>query len=326
MKRKLYYTAIISSPIIAIYGGSPFYIFDKISLSTLLGLTSALTINVFVFWMLHIYFALNYPKQNKVIRFSITYLANVAFRLVFFFIDPLLDIKPPEFAYEYIAYPLLTSFALNAIIMVMVNSIVTSYKKIQTEKELQELKLQNSEAQKQILLQQLHPHFLFNSLSTLKALISENVQVAEDYTVKLSEFLRYSIQAHQNEMISLEKEIHFVQDYIDLQKIRFDNAFEYSINISDDLLQRNVPVLAIQTLVENIFKHNYFTQKNKLEFTIESIGTSIKVSNTKTSIKVTERTKTGLQNLNKRFLLLMNEPIKIEDTEQFFTVTIPILP
>ena len=274
-------------------------------------------------WAVHIYFALKFPKQNNIVRFTTTYLANVVLRLVF--LDRIPIPKIHEFDSSYIAYPIITSFAINAIVMMMVNSIVTSYKKAQTEKELQDLKLQSSEAQKQILIQQLQPHFLFNSLSTLKSLIGENVQMAEDYTVKLSDFLRYSIQANQNEIISLEKELQFVQDYIYLQKMRFDNAFEYSINIPKNLLKAEIPVFSLQTLVENIFKHNYFTEKNKLHFSIESTGDKIKVTNTKTAIKVTEKTNTGLQNLNKRYLLILNHPILIENTENAFSVTIPLI-
>ncbi|WP_106602940.1 histidine kinase [Chitinophaga ginsengisoli] len=70
------------------------------------------------------------------------------------------------------------------------------------------------EAQKQVLLQQLQPHFLFNTLSVLKSLIKDNPDEAENYSINLSEFLRYSIQVHKNGLVSVEEELKFTNDYI----------------------------------------------------------------------------------------------------------------
>ena len=91
--------------------------------------------------------------------------------------------------------------------MVIVQAIVNGYKKVLSEKQIQELKWQNTEAQKQVLMQQLQPHFLFNALSTLKSLISENPKEAEIYTLQLSDFLRYTVQSKNQELVTLEKEL-----------------------------------------------------------------------------------------------------------------------
>ena len=125
--------------------------------------------------------------------------------------------------------------------------------------------------------------------------------------------------------MSLEEELQFTQDYIDLQKMRYDAAFEYSINIPKECLHTQIPVLALQTLIENIFKHNYFTEKNKLVFAIQCTTNKIEVTNTKTSLKTTEKTQTGLINLNKRYELICGKSIFIEDNEKSFTVTLPLI-
>jgi two-component system, LytTR family, sensor kinase len=106
----------------------------------------------------------------------------------------------------------------------------------------QRLKLANLEAQKQTLMQQLQPHFLFNALNTLKSLISASPNDAEDYTMKLSDFLRYSIQAKNNDVISLEDELQFTHDYVNLQKVRFGSALRVQIEIESELMQKKVPV------------------------------------------------------------------------------------
>ncbi len=323
MNRRLYITALVTSPIIALYGGIPLYLFDVIKLKDFVTLTSVLSITIFCGWVLHILFIQKFPNASALSQFFGTYLANLLVRVLLLFVDKLLVLPKPPIPDTMFAYPIITSFALNAIIMIMVNSIRNSHNRAEAEKQLQALKLKNTEAQKLILMQQLQPHFLFNALSILKSLIGEDVAAAEEYTTKLSDFLRYSIQAGHEEMVTIKKELQFVQDYIDLQKIRFDNAFEYEIKIPDELKNSEIPVLSLQTLVENIFKHNYFTEKNKLHFSISVVGDCIVVRNNKVSIRLTERSKTGLQNLNMRCLLIMQKPVVITDTEETFTITLP---
>ena len=327
MKRRLYIIAAITSPIISLYGSSPFYIFEKVTLLEFLTLNFGLSASIFISWLIQIYTLEKYPLLNHFWRFIITYLLSLFFRLVIFLVSKALGIAIPPINIEdsHIAYPIFTSFAVNGVIMVIADSIVKSFKKNEAEKLVQELKLQNSEAQKQILMQQLHPHFLFNSLSVLKSLIRENPDDAEDYTIKLSEFLRYSVEAHKQEIISLEKELVFVKDYIELQKVRFDNAFQYEINIPSEALEYKVPVLALQTLVENIFKHNYFTEKNPIHFSISVHNDILTVTNQKVSIKLTERTSTGLENLKKRYELILGKSIEVINQENSFSVSIYLI-
>jgi two-component system, LytTR family, sensor kinase len=325
LKLKLYKTAILASPIIAVYGGSPFYIFEKVSLTTYLFLIAGLAINVFiVFWILIISNSW-YPSQPKYWRFISTYIANIILRLIFFFIDPIFKDPAQDFTRKYIAYPILTSLALNAIAMIVIDSIVSAYKKNEAEKLVQNLKLENTEAQKQVLMQQLQPHFLFNSLSVLKSLIAEAPEKASSYVVRLSEFLRYAVQTNNVEIIEITKEIQFVKDYIELQKVRFDDSFTYEINIPKEIEQKQVPMLSLQVLVENIFKHNYFTTKNPLHFSISYVDGYLVVSNKIVSIKINPKSETGLANLNKRYQLIADKSIVITKSEDFFEVKIPVL-
>jgi len=325
MKRRLYTIAAITSPIISLYGFSPFYIFEKVSLSEFLILNIGLSTSIFIAWLIQIYALEKYPNLNYFWRFITTYIVNLVFRLILLMIFQPFNKMDLPLQQSYLAYPIITSLAVNAVIMVIADSIVKSFKKNEAENLIQELKLQNSEAQKQVLMQQLHPHFLFNSLSILKSLIKENPDDAEDYTIKLSEFLRYSVEANKQEIISLEKELSFVKDYIELQKVRFDNAFSYDVNIAPEIMAYKIPVLALQTLIENIFKHNYFTEKNPIHFSIAAQNDVLTVSNKKVSIKLTERTSTGLQNLNKRYELILGKNIEVLDTEDSFSVSIYLI-
>ncbi len=318
--------AIITSPIIAIYGVLPFFVFKIIEPREVLILTFGLTLNTFLAWVILINLKIKFPLLNNIWLFLTSYGINILLRLILLtFLAPF-DFAKPPIDDRYFIYPVATSFALNAVIIVIINSIFYSYKNANTQRELQEIKLQHSEAQKLVLLQQMQPHFLFNALSNLKSLIKENADAAEDYTVKLSEFLRYSVDSHQSELVSIEKELDFTLDYIELQKVRFGHAFTYHIDIPKDVLGYLIPVLALQTLVENIFKHNYFTDKKPLHFTIIYSNESVTVWNKKSSVKLTERTSTGLANLQKRYELILQKSIIIKNTEDDFSVTIPLCP
>jgi len=320
MNTSLHKYALITSPFIGIYGVSPFYIFHQINLSAFLILIVGGTISVYIVWLVNIFFELKFPNQNMVVRFILTYMVNVAIRLFFvLFFPSLLS------ADKYHMYAIITSLVLNAIVMVILHSIVTGDKKSQVEMQFQELKWQNTESQKHLLMQQLQPHFLFNALSILKSLIKENTEQAEAYTTKLSDFLRYTVQSQNQQLVPVKKELQFVGDYINLQKMRFAKAFTYSIEIPEEILRKNIPVLALQILVENIFKHNNFTEKKTLHFFISSSTDRIVVWNEKTSVRQTEKNNTGLANLNARYQLICNKSIEVLDNENEFTVTIPLM-
>lgn len=325
MKKRLYLTAAVTSPIIALYGSSPLVIFVKLRLQDWLQIGAGITLEVALIWIVHIYFELRYPSQKHYIRFIVTYVVSTVTRLPFLFLLPFFKSLVPQLVEQYILYPILTTFAVNIIVMVIIQSIVNGYKKAESEKQVQELKWQNTEAQKQVLMQQLQPHFLFNSLSTLKSLIAQRPQDAENYILKLSEFLRYSVQSKNEDLIPLEKELRFVSDYLDLQRIRFNEAFTQEIAIEDRYLKAHLPVLALQSLVENIFKHNYFTESHPLHFTIRTETGKLVVWNRKTSVKLAQRNHTGLRNLDARYRLFGTDGIAIEENDDTFQVTLPLL-
>ena len=121
------------------------------------------------------------------------------------------------------------------------------------------------------------------------------------------------------------EEMQFANNYLDLQKIRFENAFEFEIDLQEQLHVTQIPVFAIQVLLENAFKHNYFTEKRPLRLSIKKEEEGIVVSNNIVSLKVTERAGTGLANLEKRYQFLTGKGIAIQQTDSSFQVTLPIV-
>jgi sensor histidine kinase YesM len=112
-----------------------------------------------------------------------------------------------------------------------------------------------AEARLSSLESRIHPHFLFNTLNSIAALIPSNPQLAEDTVGKLASLLRFSLNANQSGLVSLSQELKVVRDYLEIEKTRFGARLNYEIAVPEALQDAKVPPLALQSLVENAVKH-----------------------------------------------------------------------
>jgi two-component system, LytTR family, sensor kinase len=326
MKQKLLNAAFISSPIFAVYAVSHPLIFGVVRFPMVLFPLVGLIINIFILWLINIYITLRFPHLSIWKKAFYSYGFNISFQVLFALIGYFFRIsRPLEQIESFYLHPVITSIAINVIIIIICNSIEASYRRNEAEFKAKELEYENSEAQKKLLIQQLQPHFLFNALSVLKSLIKENTNDAEEYIVKLADFLRYSVQSHQSETVSLEEELAFVNDYIELQKVRFEDSFQYVVNVPNEVKTYKIPVFALQTLLENAFKHNHFTDKKPLRITINYENENLKIWNNKVITKIAMKTSTGLKNLNRRYELIANKNIVVNDSADSFEVIIPLI-
>ena len=101
----------------------------------------------------------------------------------------------------------------------------------------------------------INPHFIFNALNSIRALVDENPQRARTAITELSNILRSSMQAEKVEMAPFERELNIVKDYLALEQIRFEDRLKVEYEIDDDTLDQPVPPMMLQTLVENAIKH-----------------------------------------------------------------------
>jgi sensor histidine kinase YesM len=112
-----------------------------------------------------------------------------------------------------------------------------------------------AEAQLSSLESRIHPHFLFNTLNSIAALIPSDPQRAEDTVGKLASLLRFSLGAQNRGLVSLQQELKIVRDYLEIEKTRFGARLNYEIEVPSELEDLSVPPLALQSLVENSVKH-----------------------------------------------------------------------
>ncbi len=327
-KKQLYKTALLSSPIVAAFELSPvFFLNDEPHLNFFVGVV-ILTFITLMLWSFNIFILSVFEIKstgNQWKRYFLSYL--FAFFMIALFMVFSTSVRPAKGEPPSVFFPFINAAALNTIILIIINSIVIRSKKEQVDRELSILKIKSLEAEQQQLIQQLQPHFLFNSLSTLKSLINTNTEQAEEYLIKLSDFLRFTISSYANRMIDLDEELKFTGDYIKLQQIRFGASFQCEINIPERIRQSHqLPVYALQTLVENAIKHNAFTEAKPLRLSIIFAEGYIEVRNNKIPKPVEIKSGVGLENLDKRFTLIGCEKIRIENEADYFFVAIKLIP
>ena len=128
--------------------------------------------------------------------------------------------------------------------------------------ELDRLKLETTvkELELKTIKSHINPHFIFNSLNSIRALVDENPKRARRAITELSNILRSSMQAEKSETVTLEKELDIVKDYLALEQMRFEERLKIELEIDEDTLQQPVPPMMLQTLVENAIKHGISKQ------------------------------------------------------------------
>lgn len=206
-------------------------------------------------------------------------------------------------------------------------SVILMHTTRQSELEVSRLQAINSETLNQLLKQQIQPHFLFNALNTLKSLIKKHPEVAENYLMQLSDFLRASISEHRSDVVSLKEELTLCENYMNMQKTRFGDALQYSNLINDtDLEQLFVPFFSIQPLLENAIKHNELTKENPLLIKVSIENNAIVVENNLQKRSYVENSiGNGLKNLGERYRLLKEKDIEIIESADKFIVRLKLI-
>lgn len=192
--------------------------------------------------------------------------------------------------------------------------------------EAEKLKSEKLAAQYQGLKNQLNPHFLFNSLNALSNLVYEDADRSAAFIQKLSKIYRYVLEVQNEELVTLKREVEFARNYLDLQKIRFEDSLQFSIETQDE--NNNwIPPLSLQLLLENAIKHNVASKANPLVIHIIQKGDEMWISNNFQAKNATEEPSTGigLKNIEQRYQVLSNKKPQVITSEKEFLVTLPLL-
>ncbi len=192
------------------------------------------------------------------------------------------------------------------------------------EKEM--LKRESLQAQLNALKTQVNPHFLFNNLNTLTAVIPENPEQAINFVQQLSKVYRHILEVKDERTIPLKDELDVLKAYAFLLKTRFGNNLAITINVGGEKMQKKVVPLSLQLLMENAIKHNIVSAERPLKIDVYAVnGTLVVSNNLQKKNQVFESTGIGLDNIRNRYRLLGDRLINVAESSNSFTVSIPLI-
>jgi sensor histidine kinase YesM len=196
----------------------------------------------------------------------------------------------------------------------------------QLRAEIMDAAKRQSEMELHILRQQMNPHFLFNNLNTLSSLITLDQEAAIEFTQKLSALYRYSTKVSREEVVPVKDEVNFAIDYFRLTELRFGKVYQLKVEFELSGLNDHVVIpMSMQNLIENVVKHNAASEEHPLEIRMWLAGEQLFISNPK-RLKGDDSSGlgTGLRNLQKQFSSVIGKPMEITNTQEVFTVGIPL--
>ncbi|MEL7004812.1 MAG: histidine kinase [Bacteroidota bacterium] len=175
------------------------------------------------------------------------------------------------------------------------------------------------------LKNQVNPHFLFNSFSVLTSLIQQDKDLATDFLAQLSKMYRYMLENKESQLVSLEKEIDFLNSYIFLLKTRHEENIKIEIDVNLNRSEFYIPTLSLQMLIENAIKHNKFSEQDPLRIEIYNEGTDYLVIRNRVNKKfiAESTTKVGLENIKKRYDYQSENKVVVAHDSEHFTVKLP---
>ena len=270
-----------------------------------------------------------YPFERNVfkrifLQFVITFVVVITFRLAnYSWLMPMMPFKMSKELWY-------TSFAVNLFMVLSVILYIFGFHFFRRWKEQQvlaaELEKEKTLVQYDNLKNQLNPHFLFNSLSSLNSLIFENPQLASEFFQQLSKVYRYVLENKEKNLVSLDTEIKFVKHYVQLLKARFEEGMDVSFDINELALGKGITPVTLQILIENAMKHNTTQKSNPLDIKIFTEGDYLVVQNNVQKRQVIESSNgQGLENLKNLYHYLSEKEVVMEETPNTFTVKIPLL-
>jgi len=210
-------------------------------------------------------------------------------------------------------------------------NLFVKYKASSLEKVKLQLQAVHLEKEKSMmrylhLKNQVNPHFLFNTFTSLDGLVQSDPRLASDFIRHLSKVYRYVLEHKENEVVSLETETGFIQHYISLLQIRYKDAVEIDIKLSAAAMEKGIVMVTLQLLIDNAIKHNIVQSGKPLKIGIWDEGDSLHIANNKQLRKQLETSnKQGLQQLKELYLFLSPQPVTISDSEQAFEIILPFL-
>jgi LytS/YehU family sensor histidine kinase len=223
-------------------------------------------------------------------------------------------------------------FSTTTFILAALSGVRFTIDWLQSQRRIEEISKERATSELEFLKGQLNPHFFFNSINTLYGSIDANNENARTILLKLSDMLRYQLYECSTNWVPIEKEINYIHNFVDLQKLRTNERLHVAMTIDEKLSAFNVPPLLLTPLIENAFKYvsKYIDNQNwiriSLNFDGDKIHFAIENSYDKNEIDQNNynRSGIGLNNIQRRLTLIYSgkAELKIERKSDVFTVNL----
>ncbi|MBP2831618.1 histidine kinase [Aquimarina sp. U1-2] len=288
------------------------------------------TCNWFLIRAIMIFLRKRYPTlKDSVKRIALFFLAIVCAVLVVDIVGGLFlnqvfrgSYNPPT--RSKIVIPVIVISTMTMAIYEAIYYYIRLKKSIREEEQAKQAIVQ---AQLDTLRNQAQPHFLFNSLNTLRDIIDQNSKEdAKHFVDKLSSVYRFILESGNVNLISLQEELKFAKAYVHIQSERFGQNLKVNWNISNASLTFMIAPMCLQLLLENAIKHNIISKVKPLIIDVKTKDDYLLVSN-KIQSKSTKipSTRVGLANIKKRYELLSDTSVEIRSDKEYFIVALPLL-
>ncbi|MGV7210663.1 sensor histidine kinase [Oxalobacteraceae bacterium A2-2] len=202
---------------------------------------------------------------------------------------------------------------------ILYNSVLSLRRANRFEAEALRLEVSAKDAELRALQAQVNPHFFFNSMNSVRALVYEDQDAAARMIDQLASVMRYALQSGQHDTVPLEAEMEAVQSYLEIEKIRFEERMRVSVEIGPGLERVRIPPMSLQTLVENAVKYGVEASPSGSEIRIRAYRQDsqiyIEIANAGAIVPFANSTKVGLVNTRKRLALALGEQARLDLSE-----------
>ncbi|MET0467063.1 MAG: histidine kinase [Chitinophagaceae bacterium] len=215
---------------------------------------------------------------------------------------------------------------INLVFYMFLHLVQQNYENQTVNMELERMRSDNLGAQYELLKQQVNPHFLFNSLNTLKAMVETSDKDSVDFILKLSNFYRFTLESRKLDLIPVREEMEIVKAYLFLQTARFEGGFRFQNDLDETVMDTLIPPFTLQLLVENCIKHNVVSLDKPLEIRLYNEADKIVMAN-RIRLRSGEGNSlgVGLKNIQLRYDHLLSRQVEVLNDGNIFQIKLPVI-
>ena len=281
-----------------------------------------LAVSAMLYLLWHVLFYINTKSQQY--RWLKIVIAGCIFVVIIYnlyLLSPLFKSRPVRWPFVYKSFLAVVPFTI------IQYALLANRKVSRMKLEHEKMQTENYKVQLESLRSKVDPHFLFNSLNTLRGMVRAGHPSSEEFILSMADFYRQSLKYDEKTTLPVSEELKMLESFLFLMKSRNESSVRLEIDIPDHVKDEQLPTLSLQILVENCFKHNAMSSKNPLLISVYSYFGYIVVENNKNEkLDSEESAGYGLENLRRRYELLgISDGVITEDSDDIFKVRLKLI-